>query len=344
MNLQKLVIRGLMKLPEGALLRMSGGEPLSIDGRVIDPRVQLLAVQGAKAPSLTTLDPVAARAAAAQGLALLDDAPRANVAIDEVVMPGPGGRLAARLYRPKHAAGPLPGLVYFHMGGCVIGNLDTCETFCSILAGSANCAVLSVDYRLAPEHKFPAAVDDALAAYKWAEENASSFGMEAGRIGVGGDSAGGYLSAVVAQQMKAEGGPAPACQLLIYPVTDMEAQGGSMESCGEVYPLTADIMQWFIDHYIDKPEDKKDLRASPLKAEDLSGLPPAIVVTAGFDPLRDQGAAYADRLKAAGVPVTYRCYDRLAHAFTAMSGTVPAAKRACEEIAVDVRAGLSASA
>lgn len=117
-----------------------------------------------------------------------------------------------------------------------------------------------------------------------------------------------------------------------------------MESCAEVYPLTADIMQWFIGHYIDKPEDMKDLRASPLKAEDLSGLPPAIVVTAGFDPLRDQGAAYADRLKAADVPVAYRCYDTLAHAFTAMSGTVPAAKRACEEIAADVRAALSASA
>lgn len=344
MSLQKFLIRGLMKLPESLLLRMAGGEPLSIDGRVMDPRVQLLAVQGAKEPSITTLDPVAARAATSQGFALLDDAPRANVAIDETTVPGPGGALAARLYRPKHATVPLPGLVYFHMGGCVIGDLDTCDTFCSILADGANCAVLSVDYRLAPEHKFPAAVDDALAAYKWAEENAASFGMEAGRIGVGGDSAGGYLSAVVVQQMKAEGGPAPALQLLIYPVTDMEAEGGSMESCGEVYPLTAEIMHWFIDHYIDKPEDRKDLRASPLKADDLSGLPPAIVVTAGFDPLRDQGTEYADRLKAAGVPVTYRCYDGLAHAFTAMSGTVPAAKQACEDIAADVKTALHITA
>ena len=344
MNLQRLIVRSLMKLPEGLLLRMAGGKPLSIDGRVMDPRVQLLAAQGTKEPSITTLDPVSARAATSQGFALLDDAPRANVAIDETTVPGPGGALPARLYRPRHATRPLPGLVYFHMGGCVIGDLETCNTFCSILADSAHCAVLSVDYRLAPEHKFPAAVDDALAAFEWAEENAASFGMETGRIGVGGDSAGGYLAAVVAQRMKAEGGPAPACQLLIYPVTDMEAEGGSMESCGEVYPLTADIMQWFIDRYIDSPADKKDLRASPLKADDLSGLPPAIVVTAGFDPLRDQGAEYADRLKAAGVPVTYRCYDSLAHAFTAMSGTIPAAKRACEEIAADVKAALHASA
>ena len=344
MSFQKFIIRSLMKLPESLLLRMAGGKPLAIDGRVMDPRVQLLAVQGAKAPSITTLDPVAARAATSEGLALLDDAPRASVAISDMTVPGPESDLPARLYRPKAAAGSLPGLVYFHMGGCVIGDLDTCNTFCSILADLANCAVLSVEYRLAPEHKFPAAVDDALAAYKWAQENAGSLGMEAGRIGVGGDSAGGYLSAVVAQQMKETGGPAPSVQLLIYPVTDMEAEGGSMQSCGDVYPLTAEIMQWFIDRYIDKAEDKKDLRASPMKAQDLSGLPPAIVITAGFDPLRDQGTEYADRLKAAGVAVTYRCYDRLAHAFTAMSGTVPAAKQACEEIAADLRKALSASA
>ena len=344
MNLQRLIVRGLMKLPEGALRAMAGGKPLAIDGRVMDPRVQLLAVQGAKAPSITTLDPVAARAATSEGLSLLDDAPRASVKIDEMTVPGPESALPARLYRPKGASGPLPGLVYFHMGGCVIGDLDTCNTFCSILSEIAQCAVLSVEYRLAPEHKFPAAVDDALAAYKWARENAGSLGMDEAHIGVGGDSAGGYLSAVVAQQMKATGDAAPAVQLLIYPVTDMEAQGGSMKSCGDVYPLTADIMQWFIDHYIRSAEDKKDLRASPLKAQDLSGLPPAILVTAGFDPLRDQGTEYAEKLKAANVPVTYRCYDRLAHAFTAMSGTVPAARQACEEIAADVKKALHTAA
>jgi len=341
MSVQKFIVRTLLKLPDGILIKMSGGKPLAIDGRILDARTQFLAVQGAKQPSITTLAPAAARAGTADGLKLLDDAPRESVGIRELSVPGPAGALAARLYTPKDASGPLPGLVFFHFGGCVIGDLDTCNTFCAMIAGIAGCAVLNVAYRLAPEHKFPAAVDDALAAYRWAEVNAADLGMVPGRIGVGGDSAGGYLSAVVAQEEKRAGRAGPALQLLIYPVTDWEWRGGSMDSCANVYPLTAEIMSWFAGLYLNNAAEAKDVRVSPMKEPDLTGLAPAIVVTAGFDPLRDQGAAYAEKLKAAGVAVTYRCEDSLAHAFTAMTGVVPLAKAACEKIATDIGRALN---
>lgn len=341
MSVQKFIVRTLLKLPDGILIKMSGGKPLAIDGRILDARTQFLAAQGAKQPSITTLAPAAARAGTADGLKLLDDAPRQSVGVRGLAVPGPDGSLAARLYTPKDAAGPLPGLVFFHFGGCVIGDLDTCHTFCTMIADIAQCAVLNVAYRLAPEHKFPAAVEDALTAYRWAETHAADLGMIAGRIGVGGDSAGGYLSAVIAQEEKRAGRAGPALQLLIYPVTDWEWRGGSMDSCGGVYPLTAEIMNWFAGLYLNNAAEAKDVRVSPMKEPDLSGLAPAIVVTAGFDPLRDQGAAYAEKLEAAGVPVVYRCEDSLAHAFTAMTGVVPAAKSACEKIATDVGKALN---
>lgn len=340
MGLQKTIVRTLLKLPDSILVKMSGGKPLAIDGRILDARAQLLAVQGARQPSITTLDPVTARAGTKDGLSLLDGPLRPGVEVSELEVPGPGGPMDARLYLPSGTQGPLPGLVFFHFGGCVIGDLDTCHTFCSMIAGQAGIAVLNVAYRLAPEHKFPAQVDDAVAAYRWANDNAEELRMVSGRIGVGGDSAGGYLSAVVAQTAKREGFAAPALQLLIYPVTDWSWKGGSMESCAEVYPLTREIMDWFGAHYLNDPSEADDVRVSPMKEPDLSGLPPAIVVTAGFDPLRDQGAAYAQKLKAAGVPVEYRCEDSLPHAFTAMTGVIPAAKRACEKIASDVGAAL----
>lgn len=340
MSLQKFIVRTLLKLPDSILVKMAGGKPLAIDGRILDARAQLLAAQGARQPSITTLDPVTARSATSEGLALLDGAPRAGVEVQPLEVPGPGGPLDARLYLPAGTSGPLPGLVFFHFGGCVIGDLDTCDTFCSMISDIAGIAVLNVAYRLAPEHKFPAQVHDAVAAYRWAQDNAEDLRMIPGRIGVGGDSAGGYLSAVVAQAAKSKGFAAPALQLLIYPVTDWGWKGGSMESCANVYPLTAEIMDWFGAHYLNNPSERDDVRVSPMKEHDLSGLAPAIVVTAGFDPLRDQGSAYAEKLKAAGVSVVYSCEDTLPHAFTAMTGVIPAANAACEKIARDIGAAL----
>src|SRR5690606_34051806 len=186
----------------------------------------------------------------------------------------------------------------------------------------------------------PAQVEDALTAWRWAVENADDLGFAPGRIGVGGDSAGGNLAAVVAQAAKREGFTAPALQLLIYPVTDWAAKGGSMESCGNVYPLTSEIMDWFAGHYLNSTSEMTDLRVSPLNEADLPDLAPAIIVTAGFDPLRDQGAAYAEMLESAGVSDSYRCEDSPPHAYTAMTGAIPAARRACQKIAQDVKAAL----
>lgn len=336
MNLQALMVRSLMKLPESWILKMAGGTPVEIDGRTMDPRVQLLAAQGAKAPSMTTLSIEEARAGADDGLAMLDSKPRRSVAVLNRKIPGADGDLHARIYTPAGATGPLPGIVYFHMGGCVIGGLETCNSFCSVLADDCRAIVVSVDYRLAPEHTFPASVEDAIASYDWVYDNAEALGIDAARLGVGGDSAGGYLSTVVCLSRKDRDLTQPKAQLLIYPVTDMEASGGSMETCKDVYPLTAEIMAWFIEQLKIDPADVSGWKASPAKAPSHEGLAPAIVATAGFDPLRDQGEEYARTLTAAGVPVTYRCYDTLAHAYTAMSGTVPAAKEACEELARDM--------
>ncbi|MEQ9143225.1 MAG: alpha/beta hydrolase [Parvibaculaceae bacterium] len=340
MGLQKVIVRTLMKLPESLILKLAGGTPLEIDGRTMDPRIQLLAAQGAKAPSMTSMSIEDARKSADEGLAMLDGKPRRTVSILNRTIPGPDGDLHVRIYTPAGATGPLPGIVYYHMGGCVIGGLETCHTFCSILADECRAIVVSVDYRLAPEHKFPASMDDAIASYDWVAENAEALGIDPARIGVGGDSAGGWLSAVVCQSRKREGKSQPRAQLLIYPATDITTTGGSMESCKDVYPLTKEIMDWFMEQVLNSPEDANDWRASPAKAEDVSGLAPAIIATAGFDVLRDQGEAYASQLRAAGVPVTYRCYDTLSHAYTAFSGTVPAAKTACEEIARDMARAL----
>lgn len=203
--------------------------------------------------------------------------------------------------------------------------------------GRARAVVLNVDYRHAPEHRFPAAVDDAIAAFAWAEANAKALGADERRIGIGGDSAGGYLSAVVCQARKQAGLSQPHLQLLIYPATDWTARDGTMVTMANAYPLNASIMEWFAGHYVGEGVDYADWRLSPAKAPDKTGLAPALVYTAGFDPLTSQAKAYADMLSSAGVPTSYRCYTSLSHSFTAMSGAVPAAKQALEDIAGDVK-------
>jgi acetyl esterase/lipase len=224
------------------------------------------------------------------------------------------------------------------MGGCVIGDLETCHVFCSQIALRAGCLVVSIDYRLAPEHKYPAAVDDALAAFRWVRENARSLGGNPNIVAVGGDSAGGGLSAMIAQELKRANEKPPVLQLLIYPAVDWLSQTASMKAFGESYPLTTPVMDYFRNHYFTTPEtEAKEMKASPGLCTDLSGLPPALIYTAGHDPLVDQGRDYAEALKIAGVPVLYRCFDHLAHAFTAMSGAVPAARSAIFEIIADLR-------
>jgi acetyl esterase len=259
--------------------------------------------------------------------------------IENATFPGPSGdQIRVRLYCPvASGGGALPALVYFHGGGWVIGDLDTHDALCRTLANEAGARVIAVDYRLAPEHKFPAAADDAFAAVKWIEANASSLGIDANRIAVAGDSAGGNLSAVVCQMAKQKGGPHIVFQLLIYPVTQMRANTGSMSAFAEGYFLERQTMNWFFDQYAPPGQDPNDWRISPLAATDLSGLPRAYIVTAGFDPLRDEGKAYADKLNHAGVAAVYVDYPGMVHGFFNMQGVVPKAREAIADAAKALR-------
>ena len=261
-------------------------------------------------------DPVEVRA-------LLSTFPRPEgEAVGSVVdrtVPGPAGDIAVRIYTPASpsGAGTHAALVWYHGGGWVIGNLDGADYGCRMFANAADAVVVSVDYRLAPEARFPAAADDCYAATKWVAENAASIGVDPRRIAVGGDSAGGNLAAVVAQMAKAAGGPAIAFQLLVYPVTNHDYGTTSYKENAEGYLLSKESMVWFWDLYLRTPADGKDPKASPLQAKDLSGLPPALVYTAEFDPLRDEGEAYAAALRAAGVKVEQIRYDGQIHGFYA---------------------------
>jgi len=254
-------------------------------------------------------------------------------------IPGPAGEIPVRIYQP-HGAGVKPVLVFLHGGGWVIGTLDSYDATCRELAQGAGCVVVSVDYRLAPEHRYPAAPDDCYAALKWVAANAASLGADAKRLAVGGDSAGGNLSAVVAQMARDKGGPAIRFQLLLYPVTDADFTRRSYVDNAEGYLLTTASMHWFWDHYVPNTAQRAEPYASPLRAADLSGLPPAWVCTAEFDPLRDEGEAYAKRLQQAGVSTALTRFDGLIHGFVSMGLVAPKAQAAVDEAIAALKKGL----
>jgi acetyl esterase len=249
--------------------------------------------------------------------------------VRELAAPGPAGPIPLRLYRGlgTAAGAPLPLLVYFHGGGWTIGDLDTHDIVCRTLANNARCALIATDYRMGPEHKFPAAVEDCIAVTRWVAAQGTAIGVDAARIAVGGDSAGGNLAAVVAISLRDAGGPPLVFQALAYPATDQRMDTASHARFGEGYLLTRNNMLWFRDNYLD-PRDYDDWRASPIRAEDFTRLPPAHIITAGYDPLLDEGRAYSDRLVAAGVPVVYECFEGMAHGFLTMGGVVAAANHA----------------
>lgn len=251
----------------------------------------------------------------------------------DMQIPGPGGALPARLYVPHGATTPAPVLVFFHFGGGVLGDLDTSHTACSYFAHHGRCIVLSVGYRLAPEHKFPAALKDAIAAVEWAREAAGTFGGDATRVGIGGDSAGGHLAAAASLALCQAGAQPPALQLLIYPVLEMDRSRIAPSPHDTCYPLTRQDMVWFSSLYLRRPEDAEQPLCSVARAPSLAGLPPVLFVQAGHDVLYAEGAAFLHRLQAAGVPTTRLVYRTLPHAFTAMSGGLPAARAALIEIA-----------
>ncbi len=256
-------------------------------------------------------------------------------AVEDRIIPGPEGPLAVRVYTPRAEAGAsgLPVLVFFHGGGWVFGDLDSHDAVCRCLAHEAGCLVVSVDYRLAPEHKFPAGLEDCMAALRWAAANGGEIGGDRLRLAVGGDSAGGNLAAAVAQVARDAHGPPLVHQLLIYPATDFTADNESLRTNGEGYLLTKPFIDWSKDTYLGEAREETDPRASPALAEDLAGLPPALVMTAEYDPLRDEGKAYAEAMAAAGVDVRYLEYAGMIHGFIRMGAVVDRAGEAIAEAA-----------
>lgn len=299
----------------------------------IDPQVQafLEDLKRLDAPPFHQLTPKQARAAVAADAKRLEP-PQAVAKIENRRVPGHGGWIPIRIYMPEGAA-PLPVFVYYHGGGWVVGDVDSHEGLCTAIVNAAQCIVVSVDYRLAPEHKFPAAVDDAYAAARWVADNAASFGGDPERLAVGGDSAGGNLAAVVSLMARDRGMFQPVLQVLIYPVTDHNLHTPSYLENAEGYLLTREDMRWFWGHYLVHAEDGDHPYASPLRTSSLSGLPSALVITAEYDPLRDEGEAYAARLRSAGVPVTLSRYDGMIHAFIRRTERFDKARAAIVEVA-----------
>jgi acetyl esterase len=321
------------------------GAPPRIDGQELSPQMQALLRMAALAGdrSITEANsPVRARAENAAGAAAVAGPPRSLERVEPREIPGPAGTIPARLYVPHGAApAPRPLIVYFHGGGWVIGDLDTHDGPCRFLATETGFAVLSVGYRLAPEHPFPAPLDDALAAYRWTVESADELGANPKRIAVAGDSAGGNLAAALCLLARDEGWPNAAMQALIYPVTDAVGDQRSRELFADGFLLTRADMEWFEGHYLPADVARDDPRVSVLRARDPSGLPPTFLITAGFDPLRDEGEAYAARLREAGVRVALRRHPGLIHGFANMTAISSDARAAMHELVGAIRAGLA---
>src|SRR5476651_1595174 len=285
-------------------------------------------------PKLSTLPHAVGRKAVDKMSEDSEAAPPDVASVNDGAFAGPGGEVRFRRYRPLgSAAGALPTLIYYHGGGFVIGNIETQDSTCRRLANKSRCQVISIDYRLAPEHPFPTPIDDGIAAFRHIRDNAASFEADPRRIAVGGDSAGGAVAAVVCQSCRSAGEKMPAFQMLIYPATDSSRQSASRQAFAEGYFLTRPLMDWFWKAYVPAGTDLADLRLSPLLARDFAGLPPAFVLTAGYDPLRDEGRAYADRLIEAGVKTTYVNYPGTVHGFFSLTRFLKQGLKANDEAA-----------
>ncbi len=338
-DLRRAALRTTTRLPRAALRRIAG-DPLEIDGNTLDLQMQVVAAMAARRSGRTEPTPEGVREAFRAMTATGSHRPVATVSVHDRTIPGPAGELPVRIYHPPAATGPAPAVVWFHQGGAVIGDLETDHSLCTTLSARAGAVIVSVDYRLGPEHRFPAAVDDATAAHQWVLDHADGLGIDPTRVAVGGTSAGGTLSAVICQERRNRGEPQPVAQILLYPGLDQTAEGGSRESCADCFPLSAAVVWFFGHHYLPDPSAAADLRASPGLATELWGLAPALVVTAGFDPLRDDGDRYATALRGAGVEVRHRCEHSLTHSFTVFGGVCREARRAIDRVADDVAAFL----
>ncbi len=300
--------------------------------------VELIIASGR--PPYPTIGHVAAREIFVASRAILQPDPSPVGEVRDLAATGPAGEIPLRLYRGQgtDVSKPQPTLVYYHGGGWVLGDLDSHDGVCRDIANAAECTVISVDYRLAPEAKFPAAAEDAIAAAQWIHDNAADLGVDRTRLAVGGDSAGGNLSAVVALHARDNGGPKLKLQVLIYPSADMSSVYPSYEEFAEQLPLTRTTMDWFVDLYLtNREKDARDWRASPLHAESLAGLPPAFIITAAMDPLRDEGEELARALMKAGVSVEVKRFDGQIHGFLTMGRIIKDAQTAVADIATELR-------
>ncbi len=308
---------------------------------VLDPDAQrvLDMIKAAGRPPFNTLTPDEARGFFAAGRTILQPDPAEVAEVRDLEAPGPNGAVKLRLYRAMGATpgAALPVLIYYHGGGWVLGDLDSHDQACRAIANAAGCCVIAVDYRLAPELKFPGAISDSAAATRWILDNATALAIDPARAAVGGDSAGGNIAAVMAIMARDGYLPQVAFQLLIYPVTDMGMGHESYQRITEGYPLVASTMKWFIDHYLAAPADVADWRASPLRAASLAGTAPAMVVTCAHDPLCDEGVDYAKRLDREGVPVTHLHYNDQMHGFLTMGKMIRASQSLIDTMAVALK-------
>jgi acetyl esterase len=334
-SLSVRLVSALLRHPAPWLRLLGSRRPLWQDGRRLHPSLQLLLAIGERTGSTATTTDWPRARAEMRRLVKASSPVRTDVHVVDRRIPGPAGDLGVRVYRPHGEFGVLPGVLYAHGGGFAVGDLETHDPTCRLLSAVSRTVVVAVDYRLAPEHVFPAAVDDVVATWEWMHDNAVELGLDSDAVAVMGDSAGGNLSAALCLESRRLGLVAPAAQCLVYPLVDARCTFDSYEVFAEGYGLSRDGVVLYRETYAPSRDDWTDPRMSPLCADDLSGLPPALVVTAGFDVLRDDGRAYADALAAAGVPTTYRCYDDMMHGFAAIL-VLDDAAAAAGEIAAEV--------
>ena len=311
-------------LGEADALKLLDGQRITRGPRTMEPKAQIVGefVKSIRVPGYFPPLPEL-RQQLRTMVALMDEPAPALARIENISIPGSAGPIPARVYDAKAGGSARPIVAYFHGGGWVQGDLETHHGLCARLALRSGAIVVAIDYRLAPEHKFPAAVEDCFAAYGWLRTHAAELGGDPARVAVAGDSAGGNLSAVVSQLAARAGIPVPSCQVLIYPAVDFALDTASHRELAEGHIIPRDRIEWYAEQYMPAGADRTDPRASPMRTKDLVGQPPALIITAGFDPLRDEGHAYAERLRAAGIDVAYHEYTGQIHAFVSLTKALP---------------------
>ena len=330
-------------LSEDEALRILDGHRIRRGSRVMDPKAQIVGefVKSVRVPGYFPPLPEL-RQQLRTMVTLMDEPAPALPRIEDIRIPGVAGEIPARVYAPHTTRALSPAVAYFHGGGWVQGDLETHHGLCARLALHGDALVVAIDYRLAPEHKFPAGVEDAFAAYRWLRAHGRELGADTTRVAVAGDSAGGNLSAVVSQLAASAGLPVPTCQVLIYPALDASLDTESHRELADAHVIPRERIVWYMAQYLGADADTVDPRVSPLRAKRLAGQPPTMIVTAGFDPLRDEGHAYAEALRRAGVDVVYREYPGQIHAFVSLTKAIPQGLTCTLEVAEYLRKRLSA--